>query len=357
MICPITVSLASYSSGLKDDGTSAGLRITDQLLRDLAGLRGNGNILPPPSMVVQKRSLRGFDVAVVEVEPSPRPPVRFKGRTWIQVGPRRAIATPDEERHLAEKRIASDLTFDLRPIKEASLADLDLGMFEREYLPNAVAPDVLAQNNRDLELQLKSLRFLSRDGVPNTAALLVLGRDPRAFFPGAYVQFLRLDGRKLTDPIRDAKEVSGPLMDVVRRLEEILRANISTSVHITSGSVEERRPDYPLVALQQIFRNAVVHRNYEDTNAPCRVTWFEDRIEIYSPGGLYGAVTPANIDQGVTDYRNPMLAEAMKVLGFVQRFGVGLPLAREHLKKNGNPPLRFRFEPTGVLATIRRRRR
>lgn len=108
-------------------------------------------------------------------------------------------------------------------------------------------------------------------------------------------------------------------------------------------------------ALQQITRNAVLHRTYEGTNAPVRIYWFSDRIEIHSPGGPFGQVSRENFGQpGVTDYRNPHLAEAMKVLGYVQRFGVGIQIAREELRKNGNPMPEFTVEPTHVLATIRR---
>ena len=58
------------------------------------------------------------------------------------------------------------------------------------------------------------------------------------------------------------------------------------------------------------------------TNTPVRITWYNDRIEIQSPGGPFGSVTAQNFGQdGITDYRNPNLADAMKVLGFVQRFG------------------------------------
>jgi ATP-dependent DNA helicase RecG len=72
-----------------------------------------------------------------------------------------------------------------------------------------------------------------------------------------------------------------------------------------------------------------MHRAYDSTNAPIRVYWFTDRIEIISPGGSFGIVTEANFGQsGIADYRNPNLAEAMKVLGFVQRFGVGIATAK-----------------------------
>jgi len=63
------------------------------------------------------------------------------------------------ERRLSERRRAADLPFDLKPATGSTLADLDLGGFEREYLPNAVAPDILEENQRSIEQQLVSLRF------------------------------------------------------------------------------------------------------------------------------------------------------------------------------------------------------
>jgi ATP-dependent DNA helicase RecG len=79
----------------------------------------------------------------------------------------------------------------------------------------------------------------------------------------------------------------------------------------------------------------------------------DDRIDIVSPGGAYGAVTPETFGQpGVVDYRNPNLAEALRVLGFVQRFGFGIATARRELEKNGNPPLTFEVEPNRVLVRV-----
>ncbi|MCL2769592.1 MAG: putative DNA binding domain-containing protein, partial [Solirubrobacterales bacterium] len=146
--------------GVTDGGQPSGLKITDELLRDLGGLREDGNVLPLPSMTVGKRFLKGAEIAVVEVRPSSTPPVRYKGRPWIRVGPRRAIATPEEESRLAERRRAGDLPFDSRPLSSASIEDLDLDLFERTYLPAALAPEVLAANDRSVEHQLAALRFM-----------------------------------------------------------------------------------------------------------------------------------------------------------------------------------------------------
>ena len=100
-----------------------------------------------------------------------------------------------------------------------------------------------------------------------------------------------------------------------------------------------------------------MHRVYEGTNAPIRITWFRNRIEINSPGGPYGNVTAANFGQpGITDYRNRHIAEAMSNLGYVQRFGVGIALARREMQKNGNPPIEFVVNADYVLAILKGRR-
>ncbi len=75
--------------GVDDAGNPSGLTVTDRLLRDLAALRSNINLEPLPAITVQKHSLPGGDVAVMEVLPSDLPPVRYKGRIWIRVGPSR----------------------------------------------------------------------------------------------------------------------------------------------------------------------------------------------------------------------------------------------------------------------------
>ena len=186
--------------------------------------------------------------------------------------------------------------------------------------------------------------------------LLVVGKALADFLPGAYVQFLRIAGTKLSDPITNQKELHGPMPELLRRIDEILEANISVATDITSGQVEIRRPDYPLAALQQVVRNAIIHRDYETSNAPAMITWFEDRIEIHNPGGPFGQVTVENFGKpGITDYRNPHVAEAAKTLGFVQRFGVGIEVARKSLIDNENPPLDFDVQPNHILAIIRKR--
>lgn len=317
--------------GVKDDGTPAGHPITDDLLCTLADIKTDGRILPPPSIIVKKLIWQGSEIAVVIVQPSDSPPVRFKGRIWIRVGPRRALATPQEERILNEKRRYRDIPFDIQPVPSCDLTALSRVLFEQEYLPNAVAPEILRANDRSYEQKLASCRMIAAvdEPIPTILGILVLGISPRDWLPGAYIQFLRIAGVTLTDPIQDEAIIDGGLGQILRRVDEKIDAHNRSEVNITSGAREKRTMPYPNLALQQLIRNAVMHRTYENTNAPVRVYWFDDRIEIINPGGPFGVVTKENFGQpGITDYRNPNLADAMKVMGYVQRFGVGIQLAR-----------------------------
>ena len=258
-ICAFANDMPNHQSpgvvfiGANDDGTCAGLPISDQLLLNLAHLRSDGNIVPIPSMTVHKKTLNGCEVAVVIVQPSFAPPVRFKGRVWIRVGPRRAWASVDEERRLIEKRRSGDLPFDITSVPSASLDDLDLDLFARVYLPAALAPDVLERNNRTVEQQLSAVRFATAAGTPpqrpTALGIVVVGKDVLGYVPGAYVQFRRIEGIELTDVIKDQREISGPLPEVLKGLDDVLQAHISVATDITSGPIEVQSPDYPLVAL------------------------------------------------------------------------------------------------------------
>ena len=357
-ICAFANDLASAGKpgvifvGVENDGSCAGIRIDDALLRTLAQMRGDGNILPLPTMTVEKKTLAGCELAVLQVEPAENPPVRYEGRVWVKVGPTTQQASAEEERRLSERQQARNLSFDMRPVAGASLDDLDDDYVRTQYLPCAVAEDVLERNTRPLRRQLQSLRLTASD-VPTWGALLGMARDSQAWRPGAYVQFLRIDGRDLTDPIRNRKELTGKLGDILRRLDELLALNVSVRTEFVSVPRERRYPDYPVDALRQLAWNAIMHRQYDGTNDPVRVYWYSDRVEIGNPGGLYGRVSRENFGEGVVDYRNPLVAEIMGNLGFAQRFGMGVPLARDSLAKNGNPPPEFEFDPVRVLVKVR----
>ena len=150
----------------------------------------------------------------------------------------------------------------------------------------------------------------------------------------------------------DERRFEGDLITVLRQLDGFLKTLFPVQSEAVSSLRAERRSPYPMPAIRELLMNAVMHRDYE-SNAPTRFYWFDNRIEIQNPGGLYGAVTPETFPNQ-NDYRNPKIAEAMNTLGYVERFGRGIARAQRFLQENGNPSAEFDVsEPTFFLAIVR----
>lgn len=335
--------------GVNDNGTLSGLKATDKLLQSLGGLRSDGNILPQPIMSTQAFSFSGGDVIVLEIQPSPFPPVRYKGRTWIRVGPRKAIASDMEERLLIEKRTANVSTFDIRPSQGNGIDALNTRVFIEEYLPNAVQEDELALDNRSVEEKLASLRFYSSNyGSITNAGLLLFGKDVESNIPGAYIQYVKFSGRNEASDVQNEKKFSGNLIEVLQELDTFIEYVILQQKPVAVSVLKENKQlNYPQWALRELLMNAIMHRDYE-SNAPVKFYQYSDRIEVINPGGLYGNARPENFPN-VNDYRNPVIAEAMKILGYVNRFNRGIARVKAELEENGNPEPEFDYERMGVF--------
>jgi ATP-dependent DNA helicase RecG len=338
--------------GVKDNGVLSGLTVTDNLLKNLGGIRSDGNILPQPHIIIDKFSFSEGDVAVIEVYPSDLPPVRYNGRVYIRVGPRKAIANEQEERILSERRSSLINTFDSQPVRESEISDISLRLFE-DYREATIDPEIIKENHRTKEERLASLRCYDlRANKPTVAGILLFANNPRYYLPGAYVQFLKFPGKTMTDIPIDQQEVSGDLRSILEGIRIKITGYNIVGMEKSDGFREHLLPDYPEWAVRELFHNAIMHRNYSSTS-PIRFYWFSDRIEIQNPGGLYGEVTPETLTRR-NSYRNPVIAESLKSMGYINKFGYGIQRAQSMLIENGNPPAEFEIDDKVFCVTIRK---
>ena len=161
-------------------------------------------------------------------------------------------------------------------------------------------------------------------------------------------------GDSQADEVLQERRIGGDLLDVLRDLNR-LASELADERPVEQSDLSERAVfDYPAQAMRELLMNAVIHRNYEDSTTPTLVNHYIDRIEIQNPGGLYGDLTNEQFPHG-TSYRNPILAEAAKVLGFVNRFGRGIKVAQRELERNESPLAVFDPRPSFFHVTVRRR--
>lgn len=338
--------------GVLDDGTISGMKVDDTLMKKIAGIRSDGNILPLPVMNTEKVETEKGDVLVVTVTPSFVTPVRYRGRVFIRIGPRKDIASAEEERILAERNASHLSTFDMMPCREAALDDIDTEYIKTKYLPQAIDAETLETDNRSFTEQLASLRLYSKQyNCPTMAAIILFGKNPKYFMPGCYIQYVKFEGKDKAGKIVNEKEFKGSLSVLLPRLESFVNDAIVTQRPEEISLLREKTvTNYPGPALRELLMNACMHRDYQ-SNTPIRFYQFDDRIEIMNTGGLYGEARPENFPS-VNAYRNPIIAEAMKVMKYVNMFNRGITRVQEYLKLNGSLPAKFNVDKLTVFEVL-----
>lgn len=305
-------------------------------------------------MTVEKMELDDGSVVVVEVQPAVFPPVKYKGRVWVRIGPRKGVANEADEKRLIEKRACHVSTFDALPCLGSTLDDVDVNLFRQNYLPQALPIDVIAEDKRDVRLQMQSLGFYDmKHDCPTFAGIILFGNNVERVLPGAYVQYVRFRGDSRSGEVMREYKFCGNLMKILYQLDTFVDTTISNRRPVPVSALrEETMMDYPHWAIRELLMNAICHRDYE-SNGPIQFYQYDDRIEILNPGGLYGKANAENFPW-VNDYRNSVVAEAMKVLGFVNRFSRGVLRVEEELKDNKNGAPEFKLHlMTAFLVVVK----
>jgi ATP-dependent DNA helicase RecG len=256
---------------------------------------------------------------------------------------------------LIEKRASFAQSFDAEPCFEAAVGDISQDLFLNTYLPAAFDDETLAENNRSLTHKLSSLKlFDSKNQHPTHAGLLILGINPLMFIPGGYIQYVKWGGMAQDADILNDVRFSGPLITLLQSLDAFI-AQLPVRKPIEVSTLREQMVySYPPEALRESLLNAIMHRDYQ-SNMPIRFYEFTDRIEITNPGGLYGQARPENFPS-INDYRNPVVAESLKVLGYVNRFNRGIARVKSVLAKNGSlEPVFMYHQPTHFETILYRR--
>ena len=327
--------------GAHDNGELSGLKVTDDLLKKIAAIRSNGNILPIPVMNVDRYEFPEGDLLVAEVSPSDLPPVRYRGRTFVRIGPRRDIATEAEERILTERRMSFMATFDTTPCFAAKLSDINTDLLHDKYLVPLLGKDVVDSDARPIEEQMAAVGMYDTEhSCPTYAALVLFGQMPRRFMPGLYVQYVNFRGNDVTSEVINEMQLEGNYCEMLPRLESLLEMSVIKKKPVFVSILrEEMVTNYPYNAIRELLLNACMHRDLQ-SNTPLRFYEYADHLEILNAGGLYGNARPENFPN-VNDYRNPLVASAMKTMGYVNMFNRGVGQVQTDLKENKNKPALF----------------
>lgn len=151
----------------------------------------------------------------------------------------------------------------------------------------------------------------------------------------------------------DQKEFTGPIYEQVDDAYHFILRHINMGAEI-NGVYRSEEYELPTKAIREMVANAVVHRSYLD-EACVQVCIFDDRIEVLSPGMLYGGLDIATAKMGKSRCRNEAVAEAFHYMHIIESWGTGIPRLYNRSAEYGLPEPLFEEFGDGIKVTMFRK--
>jgi ATP-dependent DNA helicase RecG len=258
------------------------------------------------------------------------PHTTSSGRAWIRIDDGCVPLTGSTIARMVSSSGALDLS--AAPAEGATLADLSPEALQkgRDYLRRR--PGLASLAEEDDRALLRGLRLMSGSELTQAAILLFGTPDTVArYLPQHEITVLRYTSSTRFDRRLDLR---GPLLLDLTRIENELAAASSLRTVQPRGFAQLELPTIDWEVAREATLNAVAHRDYFLRQAMI-LALHKDRVEVSSPGGFVGGVTPENILRHAPVHRNELLAETFQQLGFVDRAGVGVDRIYERLLRVG----------------------
>jgi ATP-dependent DNA helicase RecG len=340
-----------------------GVSDAQQLQADLAS--NAAQLSPQPGLAVSRLLVDGAEVVVVEIDslpPSQRPThLKSKDETsaWTRVGNSTQRMSPYQVFGYLSAR--SQPTFDEEIVAGATIGNLDaerIAAFVKQLRRERPRARALRTSQEETLAALGIVREV--DGVvhPTLGGMLAFGTHPQQFEPQLVVTFLQYAGGDEREKgprgerFLDNQKFEGPIIEMVDEAEAHIMSRIATAARI-DGLLRTDIPEYPRAAIREALLNAVAHRDYSGfvRGSQVQVKLFADRLEVHSPGGLFGDVTIETLEERQST-RNRRLMQLLEYQRLVENRGSGINSMIAELREAHMEPPRFRDDRSSFTVTF-----
>lgn len=258
----------------------------------------------------------------------------------------------DYRKHNLNNLICS---FDREPCLDSTFNDLSLEKFQ-DYLLHHESNISIDKNYQNIKVQLSSLGFYDlRFDCATYAGILTLSeKNPHFWLPGAYIHIVQYEGENVATLPLFEKKIQGDLFSILKNIDVFFATSfVKMNELVVQKTVNDRKlvNHYPIMALQELLINSIIHREYQST-MPIRFNIFSNHIEIINSGGLYGEVK--NNFNKLTSYRNPLIANVIRDFGYCNNYGSGINIAKKELAENKNSDIEFDYSDDYFSAIIKK---
>ena len=309
--------------GIEDDGSPTGHDYPDEVIDDFVSVPRR-RLRPSVSCRADRLRIAGVEVLAFNVPIAPEAVMVTGNGFPYRVGDHVTREPQDviNERKQAYRRVG----FEQRLRGDATLADLDLEL----------AQGFLARTPVGRRPILEALRYYglihhaARDWRVTNAALLLFAKAPALrWHPRAGLRLFRIAGTSRKHGrqrnVTQVGRADPPLARAIDEAHRLAGQQIRRSERL-NGLYFENTPEYPDFAWQETIVNAFAHRDYELQGREVEIWFYEDRLEVSSPGELFPPVTLALLQKRRPAHatRNPLIVRVLADAGIMRDEGEGI---------------------------------
>lgn len=236
---------------------------------------------------------------------------------------------------------------------EREVERIDLSYMDREILDKYIVEKKQAKPkfSKLNEEQIYEMLNIKRDERFTLAAVMNFALYPQGVFPQLGITAVIVPGYSIGElgnsgeRFLDNKRIEGTISEMLEEAMVFCKRNMKIKTIIDSKTGKRNdRTEYPINAVREAILNALIHRDYSvhTEGTPIQINFFTDRLEIHSPGGLYGRMTVEQLGKARLDLRNPTLATMAESLNQAENRYSGIPTIRMEMKEYGLPEPEFK---------------
>lgn len=297
--------------GISDDKKVCGVSNIDKLMEDIPSKIINAFGIIPDLNNLKKGDLDYLSVKIVSQESS----CSYKGKYYIRSG-----STTQELKGTQLQRFLLDknaVNWEEGIVSGAGLSDIDKGTIDKfKRLSSKKNPII---NDAKSIGDLLDKLHLSKNGKLTRAAILLFGKDPQKFFPGAFVTIGKFkDGSTL---ISD-DEIKGNLFHQASEVFRLLIEKYLQTEYQFAGLKRKEVLEYPELAIREAVINALVHRDYISVHTQVKVEPHE--LQFWNNGTLPIGISINDLKKKHNSYpRNERIANVFHMAGYIEKWGTG----------------------------------
>lgn len=338
--------------GIDDKGIVIGQNVSDATIKKVTTTILS-TITPRLYPTITVETIDNHSILKIEIKSNPDKPYQFKGVYFKRVGTSNAYLTSAEvEQMLFDKEHAKQ-RFDQLPIKnftdkiDTKVLNWFLKTAKQERGLN------LGTGNKKQEI-LTKLELLAGE-EQTLASILAFSNKGQKYFPNAGVKCAVFAGTDKTYPILDTIWIQKNIFEQVSDCQQFFIEKARKTSFIDPVSARRQwEYHWPLQALREAVANAIAHRDYR-IPSDIDVLLFDDRLEIWSPGGLPDGITVKKLNKPHKSFqRNPLIARLLYLVGYAESFGTGIQKMNQMLQEANLPLPEYKNDDGDFIVTFRK---